>query len=244
MNREEIPHLYLKMIGRDPEEIAIPNRRGKHLKRKYSTNIEVVSALYNTENVQGAAEALGYAQTRGKGSKGLEKALREKCAYLFEEKISLNRYFHFINNFCGYHWCNAHKKLEKVERFTTLQRKEGLARGIEYHDRCKEEYMKHQREALKKYRKTPKGRATKNYHTAKRRAAKYQQTPRWANEERIKEMYSFSSKEVNVDHIIPLIHPLVCGLHCEDNLKPIPAKENLKKHNKFYPMSYEHEFLR
>ena len=116
MNTKEIPHLYLKKLKIDPEGIAIPNRRGAHLERKFSTNIEVVSALYNNRTREEAAKTLGYAKTRGKTQKGLEKALREKCHYLFEDKVGFNAYFNFINNFCGYHWCSACEKLEKLEK--------------------------------------------------------------------------------------------------------------------------------
>jgi hypothetical protein len=35
-----------------------------------------------------------------------------------------------------------------------------------------------------------------------------------------------------VDHIIPLIHGSVCGLHCVSNLRVIPASENRAKSNK------------
>jgi len=235
MNTKEIPQLYLKKLEIDPEGIAINNRRGSHLKRKFNTNIEVVSALYNNTSRRGAAENLGYAD------QGLDKALREKCSYLFKHKAGFNTYFNFINNFCGYHWCKECKKLEKLERFNTVQRGEKSARTIEYHNRCREEQVLFHRQVLKAYRDTPNGRAVQNYHSAKRRATLLQQQPSWADEEKMKEFFKSSSREYHVDHIIPLIHPLVSGLNCEFNLRVIPAKENLQKSNEFDPITYNHE---
>ena len=241
MNTREIPYLYLKKLGIDPEGIAIPNRRGAHLKRKFNTNIEVVLALYKGKDREEAAKILGYAQTRGKTQKGLEKALREKCSYLFENKPGTNLYFNFMNNFCGYHWCKECKKLEKLERFDTVKRGEKSVRVTEYHSRCREEHAKNMREALKIYRNTPNGRAVKNYHSAKRRAMLRNQQPPWADEKEMKEFFKSSSREYHVDHIIPLNHPLVSGLNCEFNLRVIPAKENLQKSNKFDLVAYNEE---
>ena len=68
---------------------------------------------------------------------------------------------------------------------------------------------------------------------AKRRADVLQATPTWANISRIQEIYKSCPVGYHVDHIIPLINPLVCGLHVEYNLRIIPAKENLQKGNKF-----------
>jgi hypothetical protein len=69
---------------------------------------------------------------------------------------------------------------------------------------------------------------------------KYHVTPLWANKQAIKEQYTLAKTlteqtgiKHHVDHIIPLRHPLVCGLHTETNLRVIPAWENIQKSNDF-----------
>ena len=73
-----------------------------------------------------------------------------------------------------------------------------------------------------------------------RRAAKIQATPDWVDRKEIRAIYadrrrvSAETGEVHhVDHIVPLVHPLVCGLHVPWNLRVIPAAENLRKNNFF-----------
>lgn len=66
---------------------------------------------------------------------------------------------------------------------------------------------------------------------AKRRAAKLNATPSWANLDLIKEIYK-NAEGAHVDHIIPLINEYVCGLHVENNLQYLTPKENSKKSNK------------
>lgn len=77
--------------------------------------------------------------------------------------------------------------------------------------------------------------AVYNAYSAKRRAAKLQATPQWANQEAIKLIYATVPKGYHVDHIIPLQNPLVCGLHCEFNLQHLSAHDNLSKGNKYEP---------
>jgi hypothetical protein len=74
--------------------------------------------------------------------------------------------------------------------------------------------------------------------TERRRAIRLR-TPKWADKTKIRAIYAQAFMlemqtgiKHHVDHIIPIKSHLVCGLHCEFNLRAIPAKENLSKKNK------------
>lgn len=74
---------------------------------------------------------------------------------------------------------------------------------------------------------------------AKRRAAKLNATPLWANMDKIKLIYSECILETlttgvphEVDHIVPLSGINVCGLHVHYNLQVIPAIDNRRKGNR------------
>lgn len=75
-----------------------------------------------------------------------------------------------------------------------------------------------------------------------RRDKTKQATPKWANLVVMEWIYrgaieysKVTGVPHQVDHIIPLKSPLVCGLHVESNLRIIPATENLKKGNRHWP---------
>lgn len=77
---------------------------------------------------------------------------------------------------------------------------------------------------------------------SRRRARKFNASPKWAKESRISEMFVLARDltektgiKHQVDHIIPLRSTLVCGLHVETNLQVITAVENIKKLNRFWP---------
>lgn len=66
-------------------------------------------------------------------------------------------------------------------------------------------------------------------------------TPRWADRQAIDSAYelaailSRSGVKFEVDHIVPLQSNIVCGLHCEENLRVITRRENRSKGNRFWP---------
>ena len=78
-------------------------------------------------------------------------------------------------------------------------------------------------------------RAKINATNAKRRAAKRSAIPVWADHEKIANIYRNRPEGHDVDHIVPLISDIVCGLHCEANLQYLPSKENVSKHNRYWP---------
>lgn len=83
-------------------------------------------------------------------------------------------------------------------------------------------------------------RADVNVYNSFVRAAKLKRTPLWADQEKIKAYYDVCAffNEVNgyikyhVDHVVPLQGKLVSGLHVQNNLQVLLAKDNCSKGNK------------
>jgi len=77
---------------------------------------------------------------------------------------------------------------------------------------------------------------------SKRRANQLHATPAWANPQKIAEYYEtadglnmLTGEWHHVDHIVPLRSRLVCGLHCEHNLRVMLGLENISKGNRHWP---------
>jgi hypothetical protein len=67
------------------------------------------------------------------------------------------------------------------------------------------------------------------------------QTP-WADPDELLDFYALAAtatrlmgQPYEVDHIVPLNHPLVCGLHVPANLKVVTRAQNRSKHNRHWP---------
>ena len=80
-----------------------------------------------------------------------------------------------------------------------------------------------------------------NARQAKRRFAIKNACPSWADLELIESYYAMAKwlettgfgQKYQVDHIVPLINPLVCGLHVHQNLQVLREEDNKRKHNHF-----------
>ena len=93
-----------------------------------------------------------------------------------------------------------------------------------------QKYYLRNKERIKKY--VLNNRYLKRASEAKRRAVKLKATPKFANLNKIKEIYKNCPKGYHVDHIIPLQGKTVCGLHVEWNLQYLTPSANISKYNK------------
>lgn len=76
--------------------------------------------------------------------------------------------------------------------------------------------------------------------------ARIRATPPWADMKPIKVLYEEAAdmtermgKRYVVDHIVPLQHPMVCGLHVHWNMQVITYEANAAKSNRFCPEQLE-----
>lgn len=77
---------------------------------------------------------------------------------------------------------------------------------------------------------------------ATRKARKRGATPVWAEADQIKRVYAAArhlsdvlGKRMTVDHVVPLRHGLVCGLHVHANLQLLESEINMGKGNRTWP---------
>lgn len=132
----------------------------------------------------------------------------------------------------GKKYCEANS--EKVKEKNNIYRRENAKRLNKY----LKKYREANSEKAKEYRKNNPEKTT--LYRDIRLQNMSQAIPAWYEEDKIKKLYLLRDlmKETwgfdfHVDHIIPLQHELVCGLHCLDNLQILEASKNLSKGNSF-----------
>ena len=123
-----------------------------------------------------------------------------------------------------------HRQSEKYKTTKKLYR----LNNIEFLKQISKNYYLNNKDKIKQYSKEYrlKNPNFKRFHCAKRRATKLNATPKFANLNKIKEIYKNCPKGYVVDHIVPLQGKNVCGLHVEWNLQYLTPLENSSKYNR------------
>jgi hypothetical protein len=87
-----------------------------------------------------------------------------------------------------------------------------------------------------------KRRAPKPHNGPERRDLVNSRVPQWADRLAIRAFFDAArlmtrntGTQYSVDHIVPVNHPLVCGLHVEHNLEVTTLLANLMKSNNYWP---------
>ena len=109
---------------------------------------------------------------------------------------------------------------------------------LEYHKNYSKAHYKANKETYgmntKSYRESPHGRAVRNNLGRQRRMRKKKATTNWVGDSMILKVYEKAQEfGLSVDHIIPLDHKSVCGLHTWNNLQLLSKRENSSKYNNF-----------
>lgn len=142
------------------------------------------------------------------------------------------------------YWCNLLDTPRKMD--DPGYRKEVARKRVErfkarYHS--EPEYAEGVRRYYREYNRVNNHRLRpiRNYHHAQRRTLKANAMPSWLSKEdkrKMRGMYFWAKflgelhgEPYHVDHIYPIKHPEMCGLHVPWNLQVIPATVNLRKHN-------------
>ena len=148
---------------------------------------------------------------------------------------------------------NAAKRRAEKPEVTREEVRQAWKRGGKQYDAtrsdAKRTYRTENDERLKEYFKAYRkaNRPKLTAYRAKARAVKQLATPTWANQKYITMFYEMASLEstrvglpVEVDHIVPLQSPLVCGLHNEFNLQLLLRSDNRAKCNRHWPDMPQH----
>lgn len=233
------PDIIYKKFNLNPLKVLIP----KYGAREPSTVAQVIKALYLYD--KDAREYLGIAHqsTLRKYIKEMFPDLNQrglnnrtwtswllaetgqkrccKCFEVLESEINFSKDKHSAD---GYkHECkdciHIRTSTEEYRAAQSERNRIRYAQDLEHNREVRKEHYYNNKEMYK-------------INCANRRAAKLNATPKWADMDKIKEIYLNCPEGYEVDHIYPLQSDLVCGLHIPINLQYLTMSENRSKGNK------------
>lgn len=162
---------------------------------------------------------------------------------------------YYAKGFCQYHYDNNRRRGDPLKDPVLAKEQpctiEGCSKLQKTRGWCETHYMRWRRHGdplnpgknrfdgkakernrarTAKWKKTNK--ATYNVYLAARKSRLKQATPPWADLQAIEAFYA-ARENSEVDHIIPITHPDVCGLHVPWNLQYLAPVDNNMKNNRF-----------
>lgn len=165
-------------------------------------------------------KAIGHKKWRAKHKHSEDFKRREK-------ESSRNRYLR-----------NREVVLRRARQWALDNPEKYRASALAHYHRNRDSLLAPKRERAKKFRdENP---AKVRAYIIERRKGRKLATPAWADMAAINAIYREARSlqksdgiERHVDHIIPLINDLVCGLHVHQNLQILTAAQNIAKRNTF-----------
>ena len=222
----------------------------KHVKEYADNNPEKISASHKRYYQENKEKIIKYNTERREQNhdaylrylKDYRENNQEKFARYAEENRD-----RILAGYKCYYQENKEKILEYRKVYNMKNKEKISKQGKEYRRKnsvkIRRNWKKYQSgnpDKIRQYRRT--NAAAFRAYGAKRRAAKLRSVPKWANLDEIQSFYKEarsrslkSNVKYCVDHIIPLQHDLVCGLHIEYNLQVLTQSQNSQKSNNFVP---------
>jgi hypothetical protein len=135
------------------------------------------------------------------------------------------------------------KSLDGLSYTCRLCARERTARWKQAHPHAHAAWYQENREHKRKYFAAWRAENTERCreNVARQYAMRFHAAPMWADPTAMRGIYQEAARLMretgirhDVDHIVPLRSPLVCGLHVPANLQILTSTENKKKANRFH----------
>jgi hypothetical protein len=214
---------FLSIMEKNPDDIA---------KKKHGTSREI-SYFDLIKGLLEHSSLVEYSTSIGVDDKTIQRSLKKCFPTINTMGKSWNIY---ILSCLNLKQCSKCKKLLKLCEFYQYKSEGRDLISPHCKDCAKEKYILN-KPSYDEYRKQH-YLNNKGYYLSKRakyRSDRNKRTPIWADIEKIKLIYTNCPVGYHVDHVIPLHGTHVSGLHVENNLQYLLAKDNLSKSNRFMP---------
>lgn len=175
---------------------------------------------------------LALARARHADNPGPRRASVKKWQHTNPDKVR-------AQNVKTYH-ADPERHRARVKSWASANHGRVLAKARAWKEKNPEKAKKFRDESVRRWNQKNPGRRAA--YVRQYQVSKLNATPSWANKFFITEAYRLAKLREkicggkwHVDHIVPLKSKLVCGLHCESNLRVVPAIHNTAKGNRRWP---------